>query len=236
MRIITSFSPNRIERQRYCLQSWLDRKCEVIAVQPHREINDISLHFPGVQFIGTDLLETAFGGSNRIRISALLSQCLDQPGLIVNSDIHMTSPIEKFDADWEVDENSFKIGIRWEQLPRTGEVRLQKHGIDAFLITPEIANNTPDIGMSIGAPVWDYWLPFHVVSQLNKKLITNKSDHLRHVVHEQNWSNSESIIGFRLVQEHYGISVKGLNDWIQQATGRSSIHNWYATVSSRPKS
>jgi hypothetical protein len=208
----------------------------VIAIQPHKEIGSISAYFHGVRFVGTDLLETAFGGSNRIRISALLNQCLDQPGLIINSDIHMTSSIEKLNEDWETDENSFKIGIRWEQLPRSGEVRLQKHGIDAFLITPEMANNTPDIGMSIGAPVWDYWLPFHVVSQLGKKLITNKGDNLRHVVHKQNWSNYESIIGYRLVQEYYGISAQSLSDWVQQATGRSSIHNWYATASSRPNS
>lgn len=231
MRIITSFSPNRIERQRTCLQSWLNRGCEVIAIQTHGEIEDISKSFPNVKFFGTDLTETEFGGSNRVRISALLNQCVHQPGLILNSDIHMISSREKLNKDWEIDEDSFKIGVRWEQLPWTGEVRLQKHGIDAFLITPEIANNTPDIGMSIGAPVWDYWMPFHVVSQLGKKLITNKSDNLRHVVHQQNWDNSESIVGFRIMQEYYGISTRNLNNWILEHTGRSAMNNWILKIS-----
>lgn len=226
MRIITSFSPKRIDHQQFCLQSWLDRGCEVTAVQTAAEAEAVQQSFPNARVVVTDKVADAFGKPHHVRIAALMDQCKSESGLILNSDIHMLSTQEQLQRDWQPDGRLFKIGIRWEQHPRTGEARLLKYGIDAFLITPEIAEKTPDIGMGLGIPVWDYWLPYHVVHRLGKRLVTKKTDGLRHVAHVQNWQNSESDTGFAIVKQHYGISQKALTQWIQRATGRTLVKYW----------
>lgn len=229
MRIITSFGPKRLEHQRFCLQSWLDRGCTVVAVQTHEETETVRQQFPEAEVVGTDFVGDVFGKPNHVRISALLQQCLQQPGLILNSDIHLLSTRDQMARDWTPDSRHFKIGIRWEQHPKTGQAKLLKYGIDAFLITPEIAQNTPDIGMALGVPVWDYWLPFHAVTRLGKRLVTKKTDGLRHVAHVQNWHQSESDIGFQIMREQYGVDHRRLTQWIQKTTGRTMVKYWNIT-------
>lgn len=229
MRIITSFSPKRIDHQRFCMQSWLDRGCTVIAVQTESEANAVASTFPEVQVVATDKVADAFRKPTHVRISALLDQCRNEPGLILNSDIHLLSTRDQMQRDWSVDGRFFRIGIRWEQHPKTGMARLLKYGIDAFLITPDIAEQAPDIGMALGVPVWDYWLPYHVVHKMGKRLVTKKTDGLRHMAHVQNWHNSESDIGFSIMRDHYGVSQRGLTQWIQKATGRTMVKYWNIT-------
>lgn len=229
VRIITSFSPKRIEHQQFCLQSWLDRGCDVTAVQTAAEADAVQQSFPQVQVVVTDKVADAFGRPHHVRISALMDQCRSETGLLLNSDIHLLSTRDQMQRDWQPDGRMFRIGIRWEQHPKTGEAKLLKYGIDAFLVTPDIAEKTPDIGMALGIPVWDYWLPYHVVYKLGKRLVTKKTDGLRHVAHVQNWSNSDSDKGFAIVKQHYGISQKALTQWIQQQTGRTLVKYWNIT-------
>lgn len=228
MRIITSLSKNRVDRQKFCIQSWLERDCKITAVQTRSEVITMKKDFPEVEFIETDRTAEKFGRPN-VRISAILDQCLESPGLILNSDIHISCSSELFHKDWLIDDNMFKVGIRWDQIPMTGDMRLQKYGIDAFLITPDIARNTPDIGMAIGIPAWDYWLPFHVVSRLNKRLVAIKNDHLIHAVHPPNWDHATINAGLMLIQQHYDIDFWSITRWIQRSTGRSDIRNWIPT-------
>ena len=223
MRILTSFSPSRIEHQQWCVQTWLKAGCSVTAVQTAGESDVMKPHFPNVEFTETNLVGDVFGKPYLPRIAAFFQLVKDEPALLLNSDIEIVVSQKRFEQDYLFREKTLVCGVRWDMHPRTKVTKPIRFGIDAFLLTPEIAENTPDVGMTIGVPVWDYWLPYHCVTRLGMKLITNKSQGLRHVVHPQNWSMDEMPKGFAITQEHYGVGMKEMTEWIIRQTGRTRL-------------
>ena len=84
MKFLTSISPRRIERQQYCMATWLQYG-EITAVQTAGEIPLLQPQFPNVQFVATEKTGAlTFGYPSRVNISAMIDQ---GPGLLINSDI-----------------------------------------------------------------------------------------------------------------------------------------------------
>lgn len=221
IRIITSFGPRREERQLQCLQSWQRLGCDVVAVQTANEAEHVSKAFPGVEMVITDKVGDVFGKPNHVRISALIDQCRQSPGLLLNSDIEIAGTVDELIEHWPHEKSEFRICVRWDKNPETGEMHLQKCGIDGFLVTPEIAAKVPDYGFAIGTPAWDYWLPYHCVARLKKRLITHKSQNYIHVMHPQAWDKSEITTGLRIIQRNYHLNRMVIHRWILNATKRN---------------
>jgi hypothetical protein len=194
----------------------------VTAVQSVGEVAELSSIYAGVEFIETEMTGTAFGRPKCVRLSAAIETAKSSPVLLVNSDIYFSMTAESLEREWGLcDEKQLKVGIRWDVFPN-GKKQPFKWGIDVFLITPEIAKITPDIGMTIGCPVWDYWLPWFLM-QNGFSLSTNLGIGFMHKVHPQNWSKEEYKMGFEIVRENHGISEKFLTNFIQKETGRRSL-------------
>lgn len=226
MKIVTSFGPSRIERQQKCLASWIASGCSVTGVQSPGESSALSQSFPQASFIETDLVGDLFDRPKLVRVKALLNQAVDAPILIINSDIEIAVKQSVLNQFWgTVGENELKMGIRWDVHPRMRTVRLFKWGIDAFLITPKIAESLQDIGMTIGCPAWDYWIPW-CLHHLGYKITTNKEIGLMHELHDKGWSKHEYECGLKLCFEHYGVTSQTLTNFVQQITGRTKTHNW----------
>lgn len=226
MRIVTSIGPNRIERTKACVQSWLDLGCCVTAVQSRGESNLLEKQFPDVLFRETDLVGDLFGRPRSVRLQALLDQAVTEPILIMNSDISISSSKEEFARDWEIPCGKvLKMGIRWDYREDTGETHLLKYGIDAFLITPETRLLLPDIGMTIGCPAWDYWIPWHLHT-CGYTFETKKTPGLRHALHPKAWSDEEYQIGLGLMLKHYHLTQGMLSFFIQEITGRQRLRPW----------
>lgn len=230
MKIVTSFSPSRIERQNQCLASWLRMGCEVVGVQSRGESEQMSLLYPGASFVETDLVGDLFGKPHFVRVKALIDQAVSEPVLILNSDIEIRATQDMFTSQWETPETKeLKVGIRWEEDLRTGRCQLLKWGIDAFLITPEIAAMLPDIGMTMGCPVWDYWVVWYLNS-VGYSVVTNTNQGLFHAVHHRNWSMDDYHKGWELMALNYGEDVtdKKVTNFIQSVTGRRHLsqRNW----------
>lgn len=227
MKIVTSFSHSRSARQKQCLASWLKHGCEVIGVQSPGESEKLSKVYDAVTFVETDLVGDMFGKPHFVRIKALINQAVDQPILILNSDIEITLSRDQFAADWEVPEGkNLRIGIRWDVNVRTNRRQLLKWGIDAFLITPQMALVLPDIGLTLGCPVFDYWIPWYL-RRLGYGIVTNKNPGLLHHVHHRNWSMDDYHTGWRLMTENYGPEAndKNVTEFIQEVTGRKRLSN-----------
>lgn len=227
MRIVTSFGPSRIERQQRCLQSWLNAGHEVIAVQSVGEPEKLSPHFLQAKFVETDLVADKFNKPAIPRIKAMIDQATDKNILIVNSDLELVGNPKDFANDWsEPPEKVLKVGIRWDYLPRTRAKRMFKWGVDAFLITPQIAQDLPDIGLAIACPAWDYFIPYHLVTRCGYTVVTNKRYHLKHDIHPRNWSDTDYHTGLRIMKEQYGIDKLSLANFIQEQTGRKHMKHW----------
>lgn len=226
MKIVTSFSPSRSQRQNRCLASWLTMGCEVVGVQSCGEAEQMSSLYPGASFVETDLVGDLFGRPKLVRVKALLNQAVDSPILIINSDIEITTKPAVFNGFWgTVGDNELKMGVRWDVHPRLRRVRLFKWGIDAFLITPKIAESLEDIGMTMGCPAWDYWIPW-CLHQLGYRITTNKEVGLMHELHDKGWSGHEYECGLKLFSDHYGVTGPSLTNFVQQITDRTKTQNW----------
>ena len=160
MKFITSISPRRVERQQYCMATWLQYG-EITAVQTAGEIPSLQPHFPDVQFVATEKTGAKiFGYPSRVNISAMIEQ---GPGLLINSDIKIVSNQGQFDSDWEPKTRQFNVGVRYDFAGPGQPKYLNKHGIDAFLITEEVMAVMEDHGFVIGVPVWDSWMVWHML-------------------------------------------------------------------------
>jgi hypothetical protein len=223
MRICTSISPNRKERQQKCIASWLALGNQVIAVQSPKESSTLKRHYPEVEFVETDKVGDAFNRSKLVRISAILSQAKDDPILILNSDIEIRTTVDEFNRVWNpIGGNNLQMGIRWEEEPITKSLRLLKYGIDAFLITPKIVEDLNDIGMTMGCPAWDYWVPIHL-QRKGYQLHTSKHLMLFHEIHQQNWNKQDFDIGVNLLKKHYGLTLKEASNFILTVTERTNL-------------
>ena len=160
MRFITSIGPKRIERQQFCMATWLQYG-EIVAVQTVDEIPLLQAQFPDVKCVSTDKTgKEIFGYPSRVNISAMVDQ---GPGLLINSDIKIDTTQRQFDADWEPKPKQFNVGVRYD-FDGPGKPKfLNKHGIDAFLITEEIMSVMEDHGFVIGVSVWDSWIVWHML-------------------------------------------------------------------------
>lgn len=156
IRIVTSFSPHRTDRQVACLASWRRFGVAIVAVQPAREIDAMAATYEGVEWIACE--------GQRPTIAELASVASDGPILLINSDIAIESTLPEFRRDWlAIEDKVLRVGCRWE-IPVGGKPHLQRWGIDAFLITPEMLDDFRDAGFAIGQPAWDYWIVLHYAS------------------------------------------------------------------------
>lgn len=231
MRIVTSIGPSRIPHIQTCINSWLERGCEVTAVQSVGESELLKTHFPGVEFVETGLVGDLFGRPKSVRVKALIDLAADEPVLILNSDVSLSGTKEEVIADWIVPAGKvLKMGVRWDYLPETGETHLLKWGIDAFLITPELRSCLPDVGMTIGCPAWDYWIPWHAHT-CGYTFETKKTPGLRHAIHPRAWNDQEYATGLDIMRRHYHLTQGMLSHFIQEITQRQRLRPWRKALS-----
>jgi hypothetical protein len=222
MIICTSIGPRRTERQQQCINSWLNLGYKVIAVQTVGETATLQQKYPGVVFAETNQIGDMFRRPNLVRIRAILDQARISPILILNSDIEIRSTTAEFDRLWETPNGKvLKMGIRWDEFP-DGTRKLLKYGIDAFLITPKIAKDLNDIGMTMGCPAWDYWIPIHL-QRKGYEMLTSKSESLVHTVHPQNWNKQDFNTGVQLLQMVYDVTLREASSFILKITERTNL-------------
>ena len=226
MRFVTSFAPSRIERQQRCLQSWLPIASEVIGIQSPGEADQMRGLFPGVQFIETDLVGNMFGRLKNVRVRPLVEQAKDKAVLLVNSDIEIVQEPSVFIARWSTAAaKELKAGIRYERHPITGEERLLKYGIDVFCVTPDMVDLLPDIGLTIGCPGWDYWLPW-MLHQHGYRIDAELSRVFLHETHGRTWRGAEHVTFCAMMASRYAVQRKQLMLFIQHQTHRQHLPHW----------
>lgn len=217
MKFITSLSLHRVERQKYCLESWR-RHGDITAVQVAEDIPRLQPEFPFVNFVSTELTgDVPYKYPKRVRIKALANE---GPGLLINSDIKITDDPKTFSKKFSPKANEFTIGIR-QDFDGPGKPKtLNRYGIDAFLLTQKIVDTLPDYGFAIGVSVWDYWIVWHAVTE--RMQIKPITDGLLHLRHEVNWSHCDTEIGYAILGKHYGVGKSLLDVVIPEITGRNS--------------
>ena len=222
LKIVTSLSPNRIARQQYCITTFPQR---IVCVQGPGEQEKLAAHFPGCEFVvGTT--NTSFSKPTP-KITELIKQAdvvnklvyaaseqVGEPALIINSDISIESDI----SVWDPVPGTLKMGIRTD-FNRRGGKRLQKWGIDAFLILPEMIELLSDIDFAVGCPGWDFWIPYVLCTKHGYQIEVVQAD-LLHEIHEQAWSKEDYEVYKRIMMNNYRVHDTSIGEFILDITGR----------------
>ena len=214
LKIITSLSPSRIPRQQYCINTFSPQERVVVCVQGPGEQEKLAPHFPECEFV-VGLASSSFSKPTP-KITELIKQAGDvgEPALIINSDISIESDI----SVWDPVPGILKMGIRTD-FNRRGGKRLQKWGIDAFLILPEMVELLSDIDFAVGCPGWDFWIPYVLCAKHGYQIEVVQAE-LLHEIHEQAWSKEDYEVYKRIMMNNYHIHDTSLGHFILDITGR----------------
>jgi hypothetical protein len=220
-KIVTSFSLNRVDRQRFCIASWKKYGLPIIAVQCDTQIEQLKGIF-GDMVDGFTVLpakENAWDRPHLARVADHIKHTADGPILLINSDIEIRDTPKQFFDQWMGDDADTLIcGVRLDH--PFGNYKNTKHpyGIDAFRITPEMAKAVRDDGFVIGSPGWDYWLPWQL-SQAGFRVRAANSQ-LMHEIHAMNYGQADVEIAHSIMEKQFYIPPHILTIWIQWVTDR----------------
>lgn len=211
---ITSLNPNpaRQARQQRCLESWRDIGLPIIAVNTRAEIKSLLGCFPHVEFVSCETVSTEYDRPTQ-RISSLIEvgSKTRLPFMLINSDIEIRGDHELIETALSRS-SDLTIGIRYNHDSETdlNDSHRESHGLDVFLMTPELAATVPDLPFAIGKPVWDYWLPQHFRS-LGHDFNWIKTPFFFHESHTLGWSQEDWKIGSDWILESCGVNVGDSN-------------------------
>ena len=217
MRFITSLHAKRVERQQYCLNTWMKLSTDIVAVQAEHEIELLTNLFPFVKFeVGS--VSQSFSKPTP-KITELVRQA-SIPSLLINSDISIKD--ETLDL-WKYEPKVLKLGIRQDFRPGTSTKMKQKYGIDAFLIYPEMIDQLPDLDFCIGCPGWDFWLPYHLWAFHDYRITTPPCSFF-HELHPLGWTEEDQkSYRSRLQSYGYKLTPSMLASFILDITNRHHL-------------
>lgn len=223
-KIVTSFGLNRIDRQRFCVASWRRLGLPIVAVQCDEQVEQLRAIFGDLvdSFTSLPAQPNAWGRPHLARVANHAKQTQDGPILLINSDIEIRDTPEQFAAEWMTDDaNTLVCGIRRDHRHGSYTNAIHPYGIDAFRITPAMAEKLTDCGFVIGSPGWDYWLPWELW-QAGFNVRAAKSQFM-HEVHNLGYADADVAIAQKLIFDRFRMPATVMTVWIQWATNRRGM-------------
>lgn len=206
-KIVTAFSPKRLDRQRDCLESWLRSGFDVIALQTTQELIWARKAFVGVEWVEENDVTDCYDFDTQ-KIRNLLGQSKDEPVFLLNSDIEMCEKngLDRFKDSLKASRPTFYL--RWNYSGRDMASEF-KWGLDGLLIWPEdLASIPKDLPCGIGHAMWDYVVPY-LLKTHGRGFTIDHYPWLMHENHPQNWSDHSWHVGFDwLLKQGYHVDYE----------------------------
>lgn len=198
---VTSLSPQPrdLKRQSRALKSWQRFGLTIVSVNNGLEVSRLRVLYPMVSNWIESPGDPQADGRQRIWDLARVANILNQPILLINSDIIIDG--EQEDLTNHILGDQAIVGIR--NNVRNEQVRRERWGFDVFYLTPAITATLPKLQwLLIGKPGWDYWLPLHFLKRRIRA--TYLADRLfYHHCHPTRWTQEENRRSLELLAEHY---------------------------------
>lgn len=209
---VTSMSqnPSRQARQLKCLKSLLAIGIPVIAVNTSEEFAAMSADVKAlvIPHVSQDVTTTYDRPTQKVYTLIQAGRATGLPFMLINSDIEAYGDHSLIDAALE-HPDKLTIGVRYNHAADQGRehATFELHGLDVFLMTPEMAGTVPSLLFGIGKPVWDYWLPQHFRSR-GYKFHWIRKPLFFHEQHQIAWTEKEWQIGAAVLKKVYGVSIE----------------------------
>lgn len=181
-------TPERVELQCSCIQSWRDAGLQVRSFNHSSEIPALAQLYE-VEFVPVERTSAPVFGQHYIPINAMLDWAAEQlaPVMLINSDIQLRmSPWELMRARW-LSDGGLCFFVRYNHDGDLAGASRELHGIDAFLLHGCDAYLLPESFLSMGQPFWDFWIPYFFVFH-SRSVYSIEFPVAFHRNHETNWS------------------------------------------------
>jgi hypothetical protein len=212
MSAVTSLSPNpaRIARQLLCLESLWNIGIQVIAVNTSEEFSAMSADVKAlvIPHVSQDVTTDYDRPTQKVYTLIQAGRATGLPFMVINSDIEVYGDHSLIDAALD-DPDKLTIGVRYNHTADQDreQATFEPYGLDAFLMTTQMADTVPHLPFGVGKPMWDYWIPEHFRSRgygfrwIREPLFF----HERHPIA---WSKSEWDIGAEILEREYGVKMR----------------------------
>ena len=214
-KIVTAIGPNRIDRQRHCISSWIDAGFEVIAMQTARELPLFQPLFSDlkIEWVESNDVESFYNfPTQKIRNLANVPETM-----LLNSDCEMS-------GDYQLDETDSisEFFIRWNYTSGVYRAREFEWGLDGMHLTDEAKKVIPqDFPFCIGQAMWDYAVPWLLMHH-DIPFRINHGQWLLHEDHQQNWKDEYWWKGSHWMQDRYGVNPM----WFRETFRKDIEPNW----------
>lgn len=214
-KVVTAIGPNRIERQRHCISTWIDAGFDVIAMQTGDELTAFKTLFSDlvIDWVLSDDVDSFYNFKTQ-RIRNLVSIA---GAMLINSDCEMS-------GDCELDETDSisEFFIRWNYSDGVYIAREFEWGLDGVYLTNEAKSVIPkDFPFCIGQAMWDYALPC-ILQKAGIPFRINHGQWLLHLDHLQNWTDEYWWKGAHWMQGRYGINPM----WFRETYRKDLEPDW----------
>ncbi|HEU0185542.1 MAG TPA: FkbM family methyltransferase [Blastocatellia bacterium] len=186
-----SISRWRAPWTRECIGSWRAAGLRVCAFNHPQEIAELSQLYD-VEFVPVEETTESVFGRRFVPIKAMLDWAAEQEvaALLINSDISLRMD------EWEVkrarwlSDGGLCYFVRYNHSGDLTKAERELGGIDAFLFHGRDAAQFPDSFLSMGQPVWDYWVP-HTFASRNLPVFAVEFPAAFHRAHAVGWSSED---------------------------------------------
>lgn len=203
--LTTSLLPTfgSFKRQEEAILSWKRLGFQI------QSINDISdeekfLNNPcykhylqhGVTFIFTKNESREINGKTLPLIDSIIKHAAKTHyiSILINSDIILTesSKITKL-LQRVIEENCLCVVSRYNFDEDINVCEIEKFGLDTFIYPSSLISTIPPSTLTIGKPLWDYWIPFHFA--INNLPIYSIHDRISfHKKHAKEWDMEDWLL------------------------------------------
>lgn len=194
MIFITSISPKHVNMQQQidAVNSWLVHG-KVISVNHESEITNLCNVFKDVEFRDTERTAKPKFNKHYVYIDKLIDEALkfDEPVMIINSDIEITSDKKLIDIIKQYDGKACVYLHRWDYVSDKAKAKIYREGVDAILIPKEKAKHIPSSLFFLGATHWDIWYPFAFYSATTPLVSITSKPVIYHKEHAFQYSSEQ---------------------------------------------
>lgn len=184
------------EAQHEAVRSWQRNGVTVVSLNYSAE-HDLLVSENGYDGVCYMPVERREESDPRVRVSDILAfarRCFPSETVgFINSDIVLDERPEVLEKLSEYAKRGLVYVSRYNRVFNGGfflRERMEEYGIDFFVIDVKMMPEIKPTPFRVGAPVWDYWLPwiYHVEK---RELYHYKRPFSFHVAHALNWNEKE---------------------------------------------
>lgn len=191
--IATSIVPRNLELQRAAVNTWLELGFRVISINSAAEAAIVAQNFPDITLKIIDRTAESVTGKPYVYFDDVC-KALAESGAnicgIINSDIFLKADSEFADFAKDAAKTGLLFGSRID-VDSLENIDGEKYiyGLDFFFFDKKLIALYPESEFCLGAPWWDYWAPFVLMSRgvPCRELISPLAYHVRH---ETKWEGS----------------------------------------------